>query len=85
MDFKRPVEAGVSRDPGFFPKDAHVLAAAVEGGSQFSLTLECRHILATADMVKRADLPIIILRPGDFIRNYYPKHEAYHRLPPTRS
>ncbi len=66
-------------------KDAHVLAAAVEGDSPFLLTLDRRHILAAADAVKRAGLPIVILRPGDFIRNYYPKHEAYHRLPPTRS
>ena len=67
------------------PKDDHVLAAAVEGGAEFLLTLDRRHILAASLKVKQAGLPIIILRPGDFIRQYYPQHEEYPRLPPTRS
>ena len=66
-------------------KDVHVLAAAVEGGADFLLTLDRRHILAASDEVKKAGLPIVILRPGDFIRQYYPEHEDYPRLPPPRS
>lgn len=63
------------------PKDVHVLAAAVEGDAQFLLTLDRRHILAVAHTVEKANLPIMILRPGDFIRQYYPQHEEYP-LPP---
>jgi len=48
-------------------KDVHVLAAAVEGGSEFLLTLDRRHLLAAAEAVEAAHLPIRILRPGDFI------------------
>ena len=66
-------------------KDVHVLAAAVEGKSQFLLTLDRRHILAAVEAVKRAGLPITILRPGDFIQEYYPRHEDYPRLPSARS
>ena len=65
-------------------KDLHVLAAAVEGKSQFLLTLDRRHILAAAEAVQAAGLPIDILRPGDFIRQYYPLHEEYSALPPAR-
>lgn len=57
------------------PKDAHVLAAAVEGGSEFLLTLDRRHILASRKAVKETGLPIRILRPGEFIKQYYPWHE----------
>ena len=64
------------------PKDLHVLAAAVEGGSEFLLTLDRRHILAAAPMVERAQLPIRILKPGDFIQHYYPLHAEYPSLPP---
>jgi predicted nucleic acid-binding protein len=66
------------------PKDAHVLAAAVEGGAQFLLTLDRRHILAARDAIEKASLSIIILSPGDFIRQYYPHHDDYPLLPPTR-
>jgi predicted nucleic acid-binding protein len=66
------------------PKDLHVLAAAVEGASQFLLTLDRRHILAAAEAVQAAGLPIEILRPGDFIQQYYPLHEEYSSLPPAR-
>mgnify|MGYP005845509519 CR=1 FL=1 len=65
-------------------KDVHVLAAAVEGGSQFLLTLDRRHLLAAAEAVRDAPLPIVILRPGDFIQQYYPRHERYPELPPAR-
>jgi predicted nucleic acid-binding protein len=63
-------------------KDLHVLAAAVEGGSDFLLTLDRRHILAAAERVEEADLSIEILTPGAFIRLVYPLHEAYASLPP---
>jgi len=65
-------------------KDVHVLAAAVEGKAEFLLTLDRQHILAVAEVVKEAGLPITILRPGDFIRHYYPQHEDYPVLPPAR-
>ena len=67
------------------PKDSHVLAAAVEGQSQFLLTLDRQHILAASEAVKAAGLPITILRPGDFIRHYYPQHADYPHLPTTRN
>jgi len=67
------------------PKDVHVLAAAVEGGADFLLTLDRRHILAASEAVEKAGLSIIILRPGDFIRQYYPEHEDYPCLPPPRT
>lgn len=64
-------------------KDVHVLAAAVEGKADFLLTLDRRHILAAAERVREAGLPIAILRPGDFIRQYFPLHEDQAALPPT--
>jgi len=66
-------------------KDLHVLAAAVEGGAQFLLSLDRRHILAATEVVQQAGLAIVILRPGDFIRQYYSQHEDYPRLPPGRT
>jgi predicted nucleic acid-binding protein len=65
-------------------KDLHVLAAAVEGASQFLLTLDRRHILAAAEAVRAAGLAIEILRPGDFIRQYYPLHDEYASLTPAQ-
>jgi len=65
-------------------KDLHVLASALGGASQFLLTLDRRHILAAAPAVRAAGLPIEILRPGDFIQQYYPLHEEYSLLPPAR-
>jgi len=66
------------------PKDLHVLAAAVTGGSEFLLTLDRRHILAAAPAVEEAELPIRILTPGDFIQQVYPLHEDFPSLPPRR-
>ena len=66
------------------PKDLHVLAAAIVGTSQFLLTLDRRHILAAAKAVQDAKLPLVILRPGDFIRQYYPLHADYSVLPSPR-
>jgi len=65
-------------------KDLHVLAAAVEGGSQFLLTLDRRHILAAVEAIEAAHLSIRILRPGDFIQRYYTLHQEYSSLPPPR-
>ena len=59
------------------PDDLHVLASAVEGQSEFLLTLDRKHILAAAKAVQEANIPIYILTPGDFIRKYYPLHEDY--------
>ena len=80
-----PPEAVIGRYAQYVdPKDAHVLAAAVEGRADFLLTLDRRHILAAADGVKQAGFPIVILRPGDFIQQYYPQHESYTDLPAPR-
>lgn len=64
------------------PKDLHVLAAAVEGESQYLLTLDRKHILAAVEKVEQAGLPIRILTPGDFIQQYYSLHQGYSALPP---
>ena len=66
------------------PKDLHVLAASVEAGSEFLLTLDRKHILAAARAVEEADLSIRILTPGDFIQQYYPLHEDCPTLPRRR-
>ena len=63
------------------PKDLHVLAASVAGESEFLLTLDRRHILAAAPAVEEAQIPIRILTPGEFIRQFYPLHEDYPSLP----
>ncbi len=64
------------------PKDLHVLATAVEGESEFLLTLDRKYILAAAEKVEQAGLPIKILTPGDFIQRGYSLHQAYSSLPP---
>lgn len=64
------------------PRDAHVLAAALGGGSELLLTLDRRHILVARKAVEEAALPICILTPGDFIWQYYPLHDEYSSLPP---
>jgi predicted nucleic acid-binding protein len=66
------------------PKDLYVLAAAVEGGCEFLLTLDRRHILAATEAVETAGLSIRILRPGDFIQQYYSLHEELSSLPPQK-
>lgn len=66
------------------PDDLHVLAAAVEGGSEFLLTLDRIHILDAVESVQAAGLKIHILTPGEFIREYYVLHDEYALLPPRR-
>ena len=66
------------------PQDIHVLAAAAQGGSEFLLTLDRRHILAAVQPVQAAGLAIRIRTPGDFIREYYVLHNEYALLPPRR-
>ena len=65
-------------------QDLHVLAAAVVGESPFLLTLDRRHILAAAGAVQQANLPLVVLRPGAFIQQYYPMHTAFSSLPSPR-
>lgn len=66
-------------------KDVHVLAAAAEGQAEFLLTLDRRHLLTAAQAIKGTGWSIVILRPGDFIREYYVQHEDYPSLPSVRS
>jgi len=65
-------------------EDAHVLAAAVEAGSQFLLSLDRRHVLAAAPAATGMGSGLVVLTPGDFIRQYYPLHPDYDRLPAER-
>ena len=66
-------------------KDVHVLAAAAEGQAGVLLTLDFRHLLTAAQAIKGTGWSIVILRPGDFIREYYVQHEDYPSLPSVRS
>lgn len=64
-------------------KDAHVIASAVACPAEFLLTLDKKHLLNEA--VGRAGLQLIIVSPGEFIRNYYHLHDEYPAaLPRTR-
>ncbi len=47
-------------------KDAHVLAAALECGAAYLLTLDRRHLITPA--VQSAGLPVSVVTPGDFLR-----------------
>lgn len=49
-------------------KDAHVLAAAVRSGAQFLLTLDTRRFMT--ERLSKADLGLIIVTPGHFIKVY---------------
>lgn len=92
-DFRVGISWEVTRTPNeehaalyslvIHPKDAHVLAAAVDARCTFLLTLDRRHFLT--ESLRRADLPLIILSPGDFIRDYYPLHPDYPSLLPARN
>ena len=47
-------------------KDAHVLAAALECGAAYLLTLDRRHLITAA--VQSAGLPAIVMTPGNFLQ-----------------
>ena len=47
------------------PKDAHVLAAALDCGARYLLTLDRRHLLNSR--VLTAGLPVEAMTPGDFL------------------
>ncbi len=47
-------------------KDAHVLAAALECGADYLLTLDRRHLITAA--VLAAKLPLRVMTPGEFLR-----------------
>jgi len=47
-------------------KDAHVLAAALECGADYLLTLDRRHLLTPS--VLSAGLSVKVLMPGDFLK-----------------
>ena len=49
-------------------KDAHVLVAAVRSGAQFLLRLDTRHFMT--ERLSKADLGLIIVTPGQFIKAY---------------
>jgi putative PIN family toxin of toxin-antitoxin system len=61
-------------------KDAHVLAAAITGKSDFLLTLDRKHFMTPS--LKMANFDCIILTPGDFIKRYYSLHEDFPKIPP---
>ena len=47
-------------------KDAHVLAASLECGAGYLMTLDRRHLITPA--VQAAGLPVVVITPGDFLR-----------------
>lgn len=48
------------------PKDAHVIAAAVQDGAHFLLGLNRKHLVN--ELVRSAGLPFQVLTPGEFIQ-----------------
>ena len=48
------------------PKDAHVIAAAVQSGVNFLLSLDRKHLVN--EVVRGAGLPFQVLTPGEFIQ-----------------
>lgn len=54
------------------PKDIHVLAAAMESGAAFLLTLDRKHFMTP--VLRRATLGLKILTPGDFL-TYWVEHQ----------
>jgi predicted nucleic acid-binding protein len=47
-------------------KDAHVLAAALECGAGYLLTLDRRHLITPT--IQSAGLPVSVVTPGDFLK-----------------
>jgi len=60
-------------------KDAHVLAAALNAGAQFLITLDKGLISRIA---QEEELSIHALSPGAFITTYLPTHPAYPSIRP---
>ncbi len=54
-------------------KDDHVLAAAIESGASFLVTLDKR----LAERVNEASLTVRAMSPGDFIKTLLPSHVDY--------
>jgi len=50
-------------------KDSHVLAAALEGGAGYLLTLDRRHLITPA--IQAAGLPVAVMAPGDFLKQVF--------------
>ena len=46
-------------------KDRHVLAGALKSKASFLITLDCKHF--KTDAIKRANLPITIMTPKEFL------------------
>lgn len=62
-----PSQDDISRQaPIIGPKDAHVLAAALQTRVEVLLTLDRKHFFSAS--VRQAVLPFRILTPGDFLR-----------------
>lgn len=55
-------------------KDAHVLAAALECGATYLLTLDRRHLITRA--IQMQELPLKVLTPGDFLREVASQGQA---------
>jgi predicted nucleic acid-binding protein len=51
-------------------KDAHVLAAAVKCGASFLVTLDRKHFMTR--QIKKANLLLSILTPGEFLKQIAP-------------
>ena len=61
-----PVSRIEECEPLTTDKDAHVLAAAIEAGAAYLLTLDRRHLLN--DRVIEANLPVRVMTPRDFLQ-----------------
>lgn len=48
-------------------KDAHVLAAALQGNCDYLITLDRKHFMTTK--IQQTNFPIKILTPGDFLKS----------------
>lgn len=60
-----------------------MVASAVTCRAEFLLTLDKKHLLNEG--LGRAGFPMIIVSPGEFVRDYYHLHDEYPgALPPRR-
>jgi predicted nucleic acid-binding protein len=55
-------------------KEAHVVAATVQGGAAFLITLDRKHL--ANDRVRASGLPLEVLTPGEFIRLILAQHPS---------